>query len=84
MANKFITTDLGGLPFELDDLRFLEQAEADSVEGILSGFNSPVSIPNSYILSGATVTDAGATLDVVAGWIAYNGEVVKVDAHSTK
>jgi hypothetical protein len=77
--NKFITTDLGGLPFTLDDIRFQQDATRDALAGLLStwGIN-----PNGvYILSGCDILDLGSALSVSEGYIAIDGEVLKVESH---
>lgn len=73
---------IGGMPLEWDDFEFDENGILDSFAGHLSGILPAINIPNSTILSGVDVTIAGPNLDISAGWIAFNGEVVKVDAHS--
>jgi len=78
--NKLQTLANGGMPVELDDLRFQEEAVREGIFGILSGFG--IDPPDSFILSGAVVVENGGNLDIAEGFIALNGEVLKVDAHS--
>ena len=71
----------GGMPLELDDFEFDENGILDAFAGLgaVGGFPT---IPDSYILNGVGTTIGGGNISVVAGWIFYNGEVVKVDAHT--
>lgn len=80
--NKFITTDNGGLPFQLDDLRFIDDSVRNAFKGILSAYG--IDPADSFIISGCAVTSGfgGIVWDVAAGYISLDGEVLEVDAHS--
>lgn len=77
--NKLITTNNGGFPLELDDIRFEQDAIRDAFYGLISGFG--IAPADSFILSGCQVTGSpvpGAAYS--AGYLCLNGEVFKVDA----
>ena len=80
--NKFITTDNGGLPLQLDDLRFIDDSVRNALKGILSAYG--IDPADSFILSGCAVTSGfgGVVWDVAAGYISLDGEVLEVTAHS--
>jgi hypothetical protein len=74
--NYLNTTNNGGFPFVLDDLRW----EADAVREALAELNAVWG--DNYILSGCVITDGGATYNITAGAIVLGGEIYKVDAGS--
>ena len=78
--NKLITTDLGGFPFVLDDIRFEQDAVRNAFYGILTAWG--ITDDESFILSGCEVTTGGGNYNVAAGYVVLSGEVFKVDAHS--
>lgn len=78
--NKLITTDIGGFPFVLDDIRFESDATIDAFKGMLSSWG--LAEDESYILSGAAITDGGANWNVAEGYISIEGEVLFIPAHS--
>jgi len=80
--NKFITTDPGGLPLQSDDLRFIDDSNRNALAGLGAALPGAVSVNDSYILQGVEVTVVGPNLDVSAGYVYYNGEVIQVDAHT--
>lgn len=78
--DKFKTTDNGGLPIQLNDFRFMQDGTSDSFKGLAGAFG--VTAANSYILQGCDVTDGGSVWNIAAGYIALEGEVLPVTAHS--
>ena len=70
--NKLITTDLGGFPFTLDRLRWLDDAYRDAWKGLFSAFG--ITLPTSFKLSGCAVTINGNDYSTTAGYICLNGE----------
>ena len=78
--NKFITSDNGGLPIQLDDFRFIDDAVRDALTGIMSAYG--IAADESFILSGAGSTLNGLNYDIADGYISLDGEILKVTAHS--
>lgn len=78
--NKLETTQLGGVPFDWDDWRFEQEAVREAFFGLLSAWG--VDPATSFIISGCTSTLNGLNFDISAGYIAFSGEIYKVDAHS--
>lgn len=75
--NQLKTNQNGGFPFELDDIRFLDQAYRDAFSAIMKGFNR-----DYIILDGLVQTVNGANLDVSDGWAFYEDEIIYVPAAS--
>lgn len=78
--NNLKTTDLGGLPFKLDDLRFIHASVLDAFKGVMSTYG--VSNSQAVILSGCTKTTASGTTSIAQGYISIGGEICFVPAHS--
>jgi len=78
--NNLKTTDNGGFPFVLDDLRWEADAVREAFFGLVTAWG--VTASDSYILSGCDNVINGLNYDVGAGYIVLEGEVFKVDAHS--
>lgn len=76
--NKVLTTNNGGFPVVLNDLRFEQAATRDAFYGLLSAFG--VSVADSFIISGCTIASYLAGGAYAAGYISLEGEVYKVDA----
>jgi len=75
--NKLITTDNGGMPFDLDDLRwFLGQSNSDA--GIYQALNNMLGYfgagtqPN-FVINGVSGSASGNDVVVTSGWV-YLGE----------
>jgi hypothetical protein len=66
------------IPFNWDDIGWLQESVRDSFYGILSAFG--VDPADSFILSGCEVSNVGSddVYQVEAGYISLNGEVLKV------
>lgn len=73
----FSQFDLQGIT--LQDFEFIQKAYTEIAEGITSPFG------DYYILSGCNVSLSGSapiTASITAGWMVFDKEVVKVDAHT--
>ncbi|HLP51245.1 MAG TPA: hypothetical protein VK154_10205 [Chitinophagales bacterium] len=74
--NRLKTTDNGGFPLELDDLRWQEEAVRDAFKGLTSFLER-----DNIILSGVAISGLGtANTTWTEGYVLINGEVCKVDA----
>lgn len=74
---KITTTETGGHPLTLDDIGFLQDAQAEIISAIcegISGNNSTTPI----IFKGAEITPNGSNFDISEGWIEVLGEVFYV------
>lgn len=78
--NKLITTDNGGFPFQLDDLRFVDDSVRNVLKGIMSAYG--IAADESFILSGSGSTLNGGNYDIATGYISLDGEILEVEAHS--
>lgn len=76
--NKLITPN-GGMPLELDDLRFMQDAYHDGFKGIIYEFAKANN--GNIILGGCEVVDSGnGTFEVSEGYIMLDYEVLYVPA----
>lgn len=85
--NKLLTNFNGGVGLDLDDIRYEQDAVRDALNGILSGFGydiatNTIKASDSFIISGCTITPVFGIYIISAGYIAFKGEVLKVDAHA--
>lgn len=71
--DKLDLTKLGGDPFTLDDLDFLQTSLTDAIKGLASIWQFGSSDP--VILSGMQTTVAGSDTIWTGGWCVINGEV---------
>lgn len=71
--NKLIFPN-GGMPFELDDLDFMQEATKDGIKGLLHEFASKNS--GNLILSGCKVSPNGSNFDISAGYVMLDYEVL--------
>lgn len=74
--NQLITTNNGGFPFVLNDLRFDQQAVRDAFVGLLSAYG--ITTADSFILSGCESFVGGGGV-YLPGWIFLAGEILKFD-----
>ncbi len=78
--NKFITTDNGGLPLVLDDIRWFMGQNSTLPAGVYQAFNGLLlTFGTDFIISGCE-NPSGNTIN--AGWIMLGSEILRVDAHS--
>ena len=73
--NRLLTPN-GGMPLQLDDLRFLQDAYREGFKGLLHEFAKAQN--GNIILSGCEVTDNGATRSLSEGFIMLDFEVLYV------
>jgi len=76
--NKFITTDTGGLPYVLDDIRWVEDSNREGISDIVKGIVD--SGTTDFILWGCNITDNTTTFDVSEGAIVFDGEIYHLAA----
>ena len=75
--NNLKTNFTAPVPIEWDDIEWMQQAFKDSFNSLISG------IGDTFIISGCEVTEPGGDiLNVAAGWVAIDGEILKVAAQS--
>lgn len=74
--NKLITTNTGGFPYVLDDIRW----EQDAYRTALLDFSKTVANSADAVLWGCIVTDNTTTYDVSEGAAIINGEIYHVAA----
>lgn len=83
--NKLITSGFtGGFPYELDDIRWNDEAYRDVFTSILKGFSTGSTDNLNFIIQGCVPTYNAAPyqpINLTSGYIMLNGEVLKVDAH---
>lgn len=76
--NKFITTDTGGLPYVLDDIRWVEDSNREGIADIVKGIAD--SGTTDFILWGCNITDNTTYFDVSEGAIVFDGEIYHLAA----
>lgn len=71
--NQLITTYNGGFPFQLDDLRFLDNAQREAFLGIIKAM---VGNQKAAILAGCKIaSNDGTTIHVNEGYVFLNNEI---------
>lgn len=70
----------GGLPLKLDDFKVLQDRIAQIMYAMLAPFG--VTVQDSFVLYGCGVSLAGSTYTITEGYIAYEGKVIHVPAHT--
>lgn len=78
--DKLKTTNNGGMPFDLDDLRWIDKGVRDTFKAI--GNAMADSETDGVVLWGCDVTDAGGSYNIASGAIYAANEIWLVDAHS--
>lgn len=78
--NKFKTDYDGLMPLFLDDIRWMDASVRDAFYGLMTAFG--VSPNESFKLSGCVVTVDGESYTTTAGYLVFQGEILKVDAHT--
>lgn len=75
--NKLISTDSGGYPFVLDDLRFQDEAYRDAIKGVCRSFARPTLTNDGFIFddldTGSITIDSSWTFP--ATYCYLNGEI---------
>ena len=74
MKKTFITT--GGSPIISDYITILQDGTIEALAALVSSFGAYL------ILQGCVVTIVGTTHTITAGWVFFNGEIIRVPAHS--
>jgi hypothetical protein len=79
--NKFITTNNGGIPVVLDDLRWLLGQATSGNAGIYQLLTDML-LPygTDFVISGCVATGTPYPTALSEGWIMLNSEILKVDA----
>lgn len=72
--NKLKTTQNGGFPFVLDDLKWMDDSYREGIAGILSAFE--LNPNDTIILSGCVKTSSGTTVTVTEGFLFLNREIL--------
>lgn len=79
--DKFLTTDLGGIPESWDDLRWYLGQESN--QGIYQALNNIQGAAGTdYVVQGCVVSGTAPTQSMTEGWIVLSGELMKVVAIS--
>ncbi len=78
--NNLKTIALGGMPYNLDDMRWVDAGVREAFKGIMSAFN--VNLNEVFILSGCVRSVVSGTASITEGYVSIGGEVCKVPAHS--
>ncbi len=82
-ADRFITTDNGGHPVVLDDIRRFLGQEAAS-ESIYQFFDEFLSDHSANLkVQGCVITGSNPTKSMTEGWILLAGELMKVEARTS-
>lgn len=78
--NRLVTSTVGGFPLVLDDIRFFLGQSGQS-EGIYQALNNLLrTFGDDFIIQGAIANFTTKT--ITEGWIMFDGELLKVDAHN--
>lgn len=77
--DKFITTDLGGIPESWDDLRWFLGQEGN--QGIYQALNNIQGAAGTdYVVQGCVLAGTNPAKTLTEGWIVLAGELMKVEA----
>jgi len=81
--DKLKTSDLGGFPFVLDDIRWLLGRLDAPNEAIYQAFNNVLrGFGDNQILQGVVVSGTTPNVAITEGWVILDGELLKVDAQT--
>ena len=78
--NRLKTEITGGFNLFGDDLAFIDASIRDSFFGLLSAFG--ITPETSFIVSGCEISQVGLTYSWTGGYIAFQGDILKVIAGS--
>lgn len=78
--NKLITTNNGGFPWVLDDIRWEQDAYREAIEDIAKGIQN--SATADCVLWGGVITDNTTTFDITEGACIINGEIYHFEAQT--
>lgn len=76
--NKLITTDTGGFPYVLDDIRWEQDAYREALNDIVKGIVNNGT--TDFVLWGCNITDNTTYFDVSEGAIVFDGEIYHLAA----
>ena len=74
--NKLITTDSGGFPFLLNDIRFLDEAYREGMASIIK------TVAEECILWGCEYSENGTIASINAGAVFFDNEIFYCPSHS--
>ena len=77
--NGLKTTDNGGFPFQLDDLRWIDSGIREAFKGIMSAYG--IDDSTAVILSGCQ-RSGGGTVSLTEGYVSIGGEICYVPAQT--
>lgn len=70
---RLVLTHLGGMPFEQEDLKYLQDATKEEIMAVIGAFKNPA---GWMVVSGCVASDAGSgDVAVSAGWVIFGGEL---------
>ncbi len=78
--NNFKTTNIGGLPIKLNDLRFINNGLKEAFKGVMSSYGITDSI--TIVLNGCEKTSVSGTTTIASGFVSIGGEICYVPLHS--
>ena len=78
--NKLETSFTGRMPVFLEDLNWIQESYRQAFYGLMAAWG--ISPNMSYIISGVNIQDNGSDYSWDDGFIALNGEILKVEADS--
>ncbi len=85
--NKIETTEIGGFPFVLDDIRFMQDswrlAFLDISKALFNQHETSQIPFNALILWGGEVTEHSTYVEISEGALYYDGEIYHIYPHST-
>ncbi len=70
------SAQLGGMPANLNDIEFWQNATIDAIKGLGRGLN----LGDTFITDGVVFTVSGGALTHTAGYVMLDGEICQVDA----
>ena len=80
--NKLKTTDNGGFPFVLDDLRWLLGQSASTAGIYQSMYGFFAAFGDNFIIQGGQTSLLGGVFSITEGWAFLDGEILKIEAQS--
>lgn len=76
---RLVTSGLGGFPFVLDDLRFIESGILEAFKGVVSPY---VGSLNQLVLSGCSMEVVGSNIVVSEGFFYHQNEIYYVPSQT--
>lgn len=78
--NNLKTTQVGGQPIVLDDLRFIHEATTQAFKGVMSSYG--IAAADGIILSGVIRSIVGPDVEYTEGYVSLGGEVLYFPAQT--